>query len=245
MSSEISTIEESIKIALDAADAATDITSEYNEINKNNKKLESEVKKIYMYTTIIFGSSIVAALASILFSAFIYFKSMSDLEVMITTNREALLIFAQNVDDLKETTSEFNRAVSLQEEVKAQNSAIESSFSSFGDTTKEVVTNISKSNELAVNSIVDSNKEISALFSEMISNYEQLQNESSDVFFKKLNSANSDLIKKIKVPNKTDQKMEQLVSSHKELKEVIDILQKRNKAIIDFVKDKEELVKYP
>jgi hypothetical protein len=245
MSSEISTIEESIKIALDAADAATDITSEYNEINKNNKKLEAEVKKIYMYTTIIFGSSIVAALASILFSAFIYFKSMSDLEVMITTNREALLIFAQNVDDLKETTSEFNRAVSLQEEVKAQNSAIESSFSSFGDTTKEVVTNISKSNELAVNSIVDSNKEISALFSEMISNYEQLQNESSDVFFKKLNSANSDLIKKIKVPNKTDQKMEQLVSSHKELKEVIDILQKRNKAIIDFVKDKEELVKYP
>ena len=76
MSAELDTIEESIKIALDAADAATDITSEYNEINKKNKKLEAEVKKVYMYTAIIFGSSIVAALASILFSAFIYFKSL-------------------------------------------------------------------------------------------------------------------------------------------------------------------------
>ena len=245
MSSEISTIEESIKIALDAADAATDITSEYNEINKNNKKLEAEVKKVYMYTTIIFGSSIVAALASILFSAFIYFKSMSDLEVMITTNREALLIFAQNVDDLKDTTAEFNRAVSLQEEVKEQNASIENSFTSFGDTTKEAISTISKSNEFAVNSIMESNKEISALFSQMISNYEEVQNKSSDTFFKKLNTANTDLIKKIKVPNQNDQKMEKLVSSHEELKQVIDVLQKRNKAIIDFVKDKEDLVKYP
>ena len=30
MSSDLSTIEESIKIALDAADAATDVTSEHN-----------------------------------------------------------------------------------------------------------------------------------------------------------------------------------------------------------------------
>ena len=59
MSSEISTIEESIKIALDAADAATDITSEYNGIKKQNQKLEAEVKKVYMYTTIIFGSSMI------------------------------------------------------------------------------------------------------------------------------------------------------------------------------------------
>ena len=34
MSAELDTIEESIKIALDAADAATDITSEYNKYLK-------------------------------------------------------------------------------------------------------------------------------------------------------------------------------------------------------------------
>ena len=37
MSAELDTIEESIKIALDAADAATDITSEYNTVKENIK----------------------------------------------------------------------------------------------------------------------------------------------------------------------------------------------------------------
>ena len=131
MSSEISTIEESIKIALDAADAATDITSEYNGIKKKNQKLETEVKKVYLYTTIIFGSSIFASVVAILFSSFIYFKSMSDLDVMTTTNREALVIFSQNVDALKETTAEYIEAVKLQEEVKDQNAKIENAFTYF------------------------------------------------------------------------------------------------------------------
>ena len=38
MSSDLSTIEESIKIALDAADAATDVTSEYNKVKREHKK---------------------------------------------------------------------------------------------------------------------------------------------------------------------------------------------------------------
>ena len=46
MSSDLSTIEESIKIALDAADAATDVTSEYNKVKREHKKLETQVKQI-------------------------------------------------------------------------------------------------------------------------------------------------------------------------------------------------------
>ena len=47
-------VQESIKIALDAADAATDVTSEYNKIKSENKKLEASVKQIHKFTTIIF-----------------------------------------------------------------------------------------------------------------------------------------------------------------------------------------------
>ena len=50
MSSDLSTIEESIKIALDAADAATDVTSEYNKVKREHKKLETQVKQIHRYT---------------------------------------------------------------------------------------------------------------------------------------------------------------------------------------------------
>ena len=49
MSSDLSTIEESIKIALDAADAATDATSEYNKVKREHKKLRH---KKYKYIVI-------------------------------------------------------------------------------------------------------------------------------------------------------------------------------------------------
>ena len=68
MSSELSMIEESIKIAPDAADAATDVTSEYNKVNRIHQKLEAKVKMIHRYTTI-FVSSIVAGLGAIGFSS--------------------------------------------------------------------------------------------------------------------------------------------------------------------------------
>ena len=97
MSSDLSTIEESIKIALDAADAATDVTSEYNKVKREHKKLETQVKQIYRYTTIIFGSSMIAAVVAMIFSSVLYFRSMSDLNVMTTTNREALVIFAETM----------------------------------------------------------------------------------------------------------------------------------------------------
>ena len=87
MSSDLSTIEESIKIALDAADAATDVTSEYNKVKRDHKKLETQVKQIHRYTTIIFGSSMIAAIVAMIFSSVLYFRSMSDLGVMTTTNR--------------------------------------------------------------------------------------------------------------------------------------------------------------
>ena len=98
MSDKVDAVQESIKLALDAADAATDVTSEYNTVRKQNVILEAKVKQIHRYTTIIFGSSILASIVAIGFSSVLYFKSMSDLSVMTTTNREALVIFAENVD---------------------------------------------------------------------------------------------------------------------------------------------------
>ena len=60
MSVDTSAVHESIKLALDAADAATDVTSEYNKVNRIHQKLEAKVKMIHRYTTIIFVSSIIA-----------------------------------------------------------------------------------------------------------------------------------------------------------------------------------------
>ena len=46
MSTEYNAVQESIKIALDAADAATDVTSEYNKTKREHKKLEASVTHV-------------------------------------------------------------------------------------------------------------------------------------------------------------------------------------------------------
>ena len=49
MSSEYSAVQESIKIALDAADAATDVTSEYNKTKREHKLSIREERSSFLH----------------------------------------------------------------------------------------------------------------------------------------------------------------------------------------------------
>ena len=82
MSSELNSVQESIKLALDAADAATDVTSEYSQVKREHKKLESKVSQIHKYTTITFVTAMAAAVAGIGFSAVLYFKTLGELRLV-------------------------------------------------------------------------------------------------------------------------------------------------------------------
>jgi hypothetical protein len=121
MSTEYNAVQESIKIALDAADAATDVTSEFNKIKRDNKKLESGMKAVHRYTVIIFASSMVAAVVALVFAAMIYFRTMSDLTTMTTTSREALVVFAENVESVNGSLQNLKDALSTQEKLVEQN----------------------------------------------------------------------------------------------------------------------------
>ena len=55
MNDKVDAVQESIKLALDAADAATDVTTEYNRVKREHRNLEGSVKQIHRYTTIIFN----------------------------------------------------------------------------------------------------------------------------------------------------------------------------------------------
>ena len=54
MNQQVNAMQESIKIALDAADAATDVTSEYKRIKNEYLKAEQKVKEIHKYEPLFF-----------------------------------------------------------------------------------------------------------------------------------------------------------------------------------------------
>ena len=121
MSSELNSVQESIKLALEAADAATDVTSEYSQVKREHKKLESKVSQIHKYTTITFVTAMAAAIAGIGFSAVLYFKTLGELRLMTKTNREGLVVFAENIDDLNTILADLNVALEQQAELVALN----------------------------------------------------------------------------------------------------------------------------
>ena len=166
MTTEYNAVQESIKIALDAADAATDVTSEYNKTKREHRKLEASVKNVHRYSIIIFSSSMVAAVAALLFAGLIYIKTMSELDTMTTTSREALVLFAENVEGVNDSLTSMKAALDTQKTLVGQNETLINELVGLRDIIsrsnetmmsgiQSTSTNISESNELLASSITN------------------------------------------------------------------------------------------
>jgi DNA-directed RNA polymerase subunit F len=154
MAGELNSVQESIKLALDAADAATDVTSEYSQVKREHKKLEKKVSQIHRYTSITFVTGIVAAVVALTFSATLYFKSISELKLMTTTNREGLIVFSENIDKLNVVLADLQESLSKQEELVELNREATAHIAELNDVmasgTNKIVEEIQSANTASV-----------------------------------------------------------------------------------------------
>ena len=170
MSSELNSIQESIKLALDAADAATDVTSEYSQVKREHKKLENKVSQIHKYTSITFVTAMVAAIAGIGFSAILYFKTLGELRLMTKTNREGLVVFAENIDDLNTVLADLNVALDQQAELLALNKESSEKTTELMALVEKTSVMLTKEMKESAETMADSNKVLSeSLSKEVIS----------------------------------------------------------------------------
>ena len=144
----VNEVQESIKIALDAADAATDVTSEYNKIKNENKKLEASVKQVHKFTTIIFGISILAAIIGLSLTALIYSRTMNELSAMTSTSREALVVFAENVEGVKSALEQLQTGIQSQGKILETNNALIESINNLDN-------NLNNTNKMLVSEITN------------------------------------------------------------------------------------------
>jgi hypothetical protein len=100
MTADTQAIEESIKIALDAADTATGVTAEFQTIRSDYAKVGGEVRKLYRYTATVFASSLVAAGAAMVVATMMYYRTLGEMQTANTSALEAVILFAENVDRL-------------------------------------------------------------------------------------------------------------------------------------------------
>ncbi|EJW21542.1 hypothetical protein IMCC14465_13380 [alpha proteobacterium IMCC14465] len=117
MSNKLKLVQEGVKLALDAADAAADVTAEFNKVKAENIELVNKVSGFYKNSWIIALFAIFSSLSAFGMSLFLYFGSVSELETLSKTNRQALVVFAENVESVNNTITEakgvFDRQVEI------------------------------------------------------------------------------------------------------------------------------------
>lgn len=230
-------VQESIKLALDAADAATDVTSEYNKVKKAHALLEAKVKQIHKYTTVVFLSSIVSGLAVIIFSAILFMQSSNKLTNMTETSREALVVFAENVDGVNASLKNLDTAIKKQGDLLEINEKLVI-------TLDKIEKRVQKSNEntvgelqLITKTLID---EISKNTQANIDNNKKL-----NANLEKLNKSNSKTISKAiqQISNKAIYK--QIVANQAIQAQQISKLVKQNNSVLGKIADKTSRIKYP
>ena len=237
MDTKMEAVQESIKLALDAADAATDVTSEYNKVKKAHEKLEAKVKQIHKYTTIVFLSSIISGLVVIVVSAFLFMQSSDKLTNMTETSREALVVFAENVDGVNASLKNLDAAIKKQGDLLEVNKKLVL-------TLNKIEKRVQTSNENTVAELqLITNTLVNELNKNSQTSFENNKSLTSNI--EKLNKSNNKSISKAiqQISNKAIYK--KIVANQAIQAQQISKLLKQNNNVLSKIADKTSRIKYP
>ncbi len=237
MNDKVDAVQESIKLALDAADAATDVTSEYNSVRKQHKVLEEKVKQIHKYTTVVFVSSIISGLFVVVVSAFLFMQGSSKLSSMTETSREALVVFAENVDSVNKSIKDLNNAIKKQDDFFKVNKEIIS-------TMKLIEKKITESNEMTVAELkMISNSLVSEL--DTFSKNSDDKNKQLEQTLTNFANQSSKAIKKSMQTMSKNPIYNKIIANQTMQSQQINALIKQNSRLVNKMKDKAAMIKYP
>lgn len=241
MNQQINAMQESIKIALDAADAATDVTSEYKKIKNEYMKAEQKVKEIHKYTTIVFSSSIATAIIAIILTGLLYFKSLSELEEMTSTSKEALVVFAENVENVNKAVDDMNSSLSKHTDLVNANEQIQIALDNLSNAIKSndknLMVNLSKEISNLSNGLSKSIKEESNKLGKSIAENNVVTSASFNKEFKKLMQESK--------KNQNTKLLKELSNSTSSLNAALEAISSQNKMLVKEIRDQKESITFP
>ena len=241
MNQQINAMQESIKIALDAADAATDVTSEYKRIKNEYIKAEQKVKEIHKYTTIVFSSSIATAIIAIILTGLLYFKSLSELEEMTSTSKEALVVFAENVENVNKAVDDMNSSLSKHSDLVNANEQIEIALDNLSNAIKandkNLMVNLSKEISNLSNGLAKSIKEESNKLGKSIAESNVVTSANFNKEFKKLMQESK--------KTQNTKLLKELSNSTSSLNAALEAISSQNKMLVKEIRDQKENITFP
>ena len=111
-------LEETSKVALDAADAATRAAEEIHGVKKEYEGLLKSNKGVLRGLTIALVSAAVGLLVAVGASALVYYKSRAQFEKSDEMLLQAVAVFAENVDELTLAQTNLNALIETQNDLR-------------------------------------------------------------------------------------------------------------------------------
>jgi len=143
---EAQTLQEVIKLAVDAADVATDASFEFKKIKDANTKVINAAEKIYKQGLYVFFASSAVLFLSITIVGLLAFTKLGNVENMVEINKTAVTTFAQNVVDLKNTMEKIdeglNKNTNIIEAVSESGEVVKSAENTIGRIEGEIMSNL-------------------------------------------------------------------------------------------------------
>jgi len=245
MSSELNSVQESIKLALDAADAATDVTSEYSQVKREHKKLEQKVSQIHRYTTMTFVTAMVTAVVCLIFSATLYFQTISQLKAMSDTNLEGVVVFSENIQELNGVLEELNSALAQQSELVALNRESSEKMTEMMALISSSSTAMMDELKVSTSAMVSANEKLAKSISEEVLSKAMGQTNQLAVNLASLESSISGSIADVESKLVNNAEISALSAQQKKTAAQVDMLAGQNVKILQLLQVQQDRISFP
>ncbi len=203
------------------------------------------MKSVHRFSIIIFGSSMVAAVAALLFAGMIYFRTMSELSTMTTTSREALVVFAENVEGVNDALEKMRGALNTQKTLVGQNETLINELVGLRDI-------ISRSNETMMTgmeststTIADSNNQMASSITTGIANELGAQTNRMVKELNDLSKTNAESLDQMTKSLSDSKNMDRLAANQKTIVRLLGDLSTQNADLLKMISEKDNRVSYP
>ncbi|MEK9930235.1 MAG: hypothetical protein VW557_05740 [Rhodospirillaceae bacterium] len=136
---------DSIKLSLDAAEAAMDITTEFSEAQEKFRNAAEKTEKIYRLSFYGLIASVSISLISMLIVAGLFWRTTADLNVVTQSNLKLLKVFTEKVTEFQKA-SQFEKLTSQTNGIKDTVGSITETMSTMTATMEQSLSDVASLN---------------------------------------------------------------------------------------------------
>jgi len=249
MTIDVDAVQESIKLTLDAAEAAADITAEYSKLRDENKKLMANIGSIYKNARTIAIVSSVAVIGSMVFAFTMHFNSVGSLRLIGDTSREALVVFAKNVEGVNKSLEDLKTTLSKQDELLGINRTLLKELETLKVESAVPVVKLGTQVDLSFKEMEQAHKalnaSVSADIAAMTKKLSALENDSTAKIIAKTTSVGSSAEKGSSAMSQTNKALRDVIELQRKTSQQLAELIKENGRLLSVMDDQSKQIKYP